>query len=457
MGERHDAEHSVAKARQRLTEITEELSRRATGDYVKGRALEAKDRMTHRAKLEAREMTQRAKVEARERTFEMRDRLIGSPWMLGLIGGAVGAIAGKKLGDKAKHSQQLEGGDYGRTYDQNYRGDYTGAYGRYYGQDYGQNYGAEYNQNYGYNEQYAGSYDQPYDEYTATHRTSVAYVEPEASGLDVNEGNGQYAEGESSGSNLKEKVVGAAASAKEKVADLGHQAKDKASDLKHRAHDKASDVRYRAKGKAGDLKHRAQDFRERHASDPNSPGLRDRLPSREQLRGGAQHVKARANDKPELFALGALFIGAAFGALMPLTRREQQYLGPARSKAEHGIQNLKHQAMDKVHEVQQSVQKKAGIAGALLGSSGSKSERHEEHEEESSGFSGSERHEEAGLQAESSFGTTHVATYDAPSYGADSGAGDLSRGTFTAGGEQQENRDEGGTWTPTYDPDVTRH
>lgn len=462
MGERHDAEHSVAKARQRLTEITEELSRRATGDYVKGRALEAKDRMTHRAKLEAREMTHRAKVEARERTFEMRDRMINSPWLLGLVGGAVGAIAGKKLGDKAKHSK-LESGDYGRTYDQNYRGDYSGAYGRYYGQDYGQqDYGQSYGQNYdtagyGYDERYAGSYDRPYDEYTATQQTTVAFVEPEA-GLDLNQQSEGYASEGDSGSNLKEKVSGAAASAKEKVSEFGHQAKDKASHLKHRAQDKASHVKYRAQGKADEMKYRAKDFRERHASDSNSPGLRERLPSREQFRDTAHNVKARANDKPELFALGALAIGAIFGALMPLSRKEQQYLGPARAKAEGQIDNLKHQAMDKVRDVQHQVQKKAGIAGALLGASGSNKDQNEEQEERSSNVGGSEFHEDAGLQAGSSFGTTHVATYDAPAYGAESGSSDIdSRGTFTAGGEQQENREEGGTWTPTYDPDVTRH
>ena len=96
MGERHDAGHSVAEARERVSAIAEELSRRANGAYVKARAKE--------------NLKERARIKMRMKGYEARDRLLDNPLLLGLVSGAAAAIVGKAL--KASRERRWDSSEW---------------------------------------------------------------------------------------------------------------------------------------------------------------------------------------------------------------------------------------------------------------------------------------------------------------------------------------------------------
>lgn len=83
MGERDDAKHSIEQTRARMSAISEELARRSSPEYLKGKA----------------------RSMARDKTMEMRDRVVDSPWALAALGGAFGAIAGRLLADYAREER----------------------------------------------------------------------------------------------------------------------------------------------------------------------------------------------------------------------------------------------------------------------------------------------------------------------------------------------------------------
>lgn len=370
MGERHDAEHSVAQARERLSAIAEELSRRASSDYVKERAREVAD-----------DLTSRAKVQARERTLEMRDRMLNSPWALGVIGGAVGAIAGKVIGDRAREHVARPEAREGR---------------------------------YGWQERYiAADIERPYDEYTATHGYDEGRVitEDEMYGLDQRLGEGRV-EGDI------EREGGIKAKASEKASEL----KERAGEISSRAKHSAEHLRERAKESAGHL-------RERMPS-------RESMPSRGEFRDRAQSLASRAEENSGLLAIGAMVAGAIFGSLVPVTRKEHQVLGPAKSEmkgqVKGQVESLKHQAMDRVQQVREAVET-IGFGG----NGGAKKEEGREFREEET-------------RPDIERGARPAGTEYSPVHGTE-GA------TFSADSDRERSSSEGGTWTPPYEPDVTRH
>jgi len=76
MGERDDAKREIDEARERMSEVADELSRRTSGSYVAQRTREA----------------------AVDKTSEWAGKARRSPATLGLIGGTVGALVGTALG-----------------------------------------------------------------------------------------------------------------------------------------------------------------------------------------------------------------------------------------------------------------------------------------------------------------------------------------------------------------------
>ncbi len=72
MGERHDAKVSIERSGARMSEIAQELARRASPSWVKAQVRER----------------------AVKRSGEMKERVSGSPIALGSIGGAAGLLAG---------------------------------------------------------------------------------------------------------------------------------------------------------------------------------------------------------------------------------------------------------------------------------------------------------------------------------------------------------------------------
>ena len=75
MGERTDAKRSIESSTRRMTEIAEELSRRASPRYI----------------------GEQAREKALNKTQEWKNDLISSPTALGLVGGLLGAVVGRAI------------------------------------------------------------------------------------------------------------------------------------------------------------------------------------------------------------------------------------------------------------------------------------------------------------------------------------------------------------------------
>ncbi|MBI5544846.1 MAG: hypothetical protein HY901_13230 [Deltaproteobacteria bacterium] len=84
MGERDDAKREIGQARQRMSDVVDELSRRATGSYVMGQTREV----------------------AMRKTSEWSGRARQSPVALGLLGGAIGSALGALLAQRGQPSRE---------------------------------------------------------------------------------------------------------------------------------------------------------------------------------------------------------------------------------------------------------------------------------------------------------------------------------------------------------------
>ena len=89
MGERDDAKGEIAAARERLSEVVDELARRSSGPYVARQTRQAAVRKTS-------EWTQRARQ---------------SPTALGILGGALGAGIGAAIASRAAKGSRPAGYD----------------------------------------------------------------------------------------------------------------------------------------------------------------------------------------------------------------------------------------------------------------------------------------------------------------------------------------------------------
>lgn len=393
MGERHDAEHSVAQARQRVSAIAEELSRRASGEYVRERAMEA-----------AGDFKERAKMRARQKTYQVRDQALDHPWVLGLIGGAVGAIVGKVLGDRARARYRHDDFE-------------TRPSAPHYG--YGSSLYDEYDE----------TLDRPYDEYTATHGTSESLLITDDASLGGG-GVHQAVRGADFGAEQPE-----SGGLKEKAADAVGALKDRAENVKHRAANAGAGAMGRARGMASRAK--------------------ERLPDRDQLRHGAQSVRHSTEDRPELWALGALVAGALFGSMVPITDKERRALGPAKARAQVGLDTLKSEAIGKVDELKDNAR---AMASGMM----SELKNGEASATNAQGPNWQQPQPTLKASDDASAGGGLIGGYGADT-GADQttgiGYGEESPGggrTFHAGGSEDENRGSPG-WSAGSDPDVTKH
>jgi hypothetical protein len=103
MGERTDAKRSIESSTRHMTEIAQELSRRASPRYI----------------------GEQAKEIALNKTHEWKEQMTSSPTVLGLIGGALGAAIGGALARNRRSSIERErfGSRYGYRDDLRFRDD----------------------------------------------------------------------------------------------------------------------------------------------------------------------------------------------------------------------------------------------------------------------------------------------------------------------------------------------
>lgn len=117
---------------------------------------------------------------------------------------------------------------------------------------------------------------------------------------------------------------------------------ERGQDMRHRVGERARGVAHDASDRADDLRHRADAFRQR-AGETVEQARQRALDAGHRVREGAGQVAHKASDafesQPLLIGALGLAVGAAIGASIPATRREDAVVGPVRDR-------LKDEAID---------------------------------------------------------------------------------------------------------------
>jgi ElaB/YqjD/DUF883 family membrane-anchored ribosome-binding protein len=196
MGERTDAKRSIESSTRHMSEIAQELSRRASPQYI----------------------GEQAKEKALYKTQEWKEQMTSSPTALGLIGGALGAAIGRAIARNRRTSTR-----------------YFRGYGDRYGYDDRSGSGYRGESRYGDDLRY---------------RDDLRY------GQDTRYGYGQdlrYRDDTASGEGSDR-----TSAMKEKISEGAQDLKDRASELKDRAGDVVSNFRERIPS-ADELRHGAEE------------------------------------------------------------------------------------------------------------------------------------------------------------------------------------------------------
>ncbi|MEW5851794.1 MAG: hypothetical protein AB2A00_23595 [Myxococcota bacterium] len=296
--EREGARHNIQDARERLSEIAGELSRRASPEYVRGKAREAIVRQS----------------------YVVKDRALDNPLVLGLFGGLLGAALGGFYRNR-RHRHELESYGLGEGYGYGYPRSRRGA-------GYGGGLGTS-----PYETGRVGTYrgDVGYREHDVGYRGGKAPSDIGATERGIKAKVGEKAE------ELKER-------AQEAISNVGY----KASEIKERAAEKADELRERTGVKTGELRGRAMEMREN-------------IPSFEEVRHrGSEFIHYQMENQPLRLALGALAAGAALGFLLPVLPKEREMVEPLRSRARERFQNLEQNISGKVEQKLGEVERKLG-------------------------------------------------------------------------------------------------
>jgi hypothetical protein len=362
MGEQDRALHEIADARARLSELADELARKAEPERLKAMAHEKAEELKHKAKEFATEKTaelkQHAKDAAVEKATEMKDAAVGrataltthaketvmqrttelkeradTPKGWSLLGALIGAGVGSALMRKAFTAREEHRYDSYRDnrwqdedrwrYDgmragrSDYRSSDEDRYATAERTDIGYGAGSSYGDVSGY--QGAGV--------SAGYQgVPTNYGVDQDRSVDSNDGNG----------GMKARASEAASNVKERASDAAHTVRDRAMDMKDRAMGRASDVRERAVGAVGHLKERASH-------------LRERVPSRDVVQHRTSDWFNRTVDEqPMLLALGGIALGMLASTLLPVSNKERRLIEPAKRRAEEGISQLGDQLNQKL-------------------------------------------------------------------------------------------------------------
>ncbi len=410
MGERHDAEREIAQTRARLSGIAEELSRRATPDYVRERARERVD-----------DIKTRASAKARERSMEMREKAMENPWVLATLGGTLGLLAGKIIGNKAKDRYERTHPPSRRV--RSYEFDET-SYQR------------------------PGSYQPPVRAEGGVIITEDEMYGLDTMGADVRDRTNYDVESERARLRAEQATYGEQGGGRfDKVKGLAETVKHKAEDVRHKASDRYSHMRESRGQTMHHLKERSHD-----------------------MSGRAKEMVHTSGEHPSMLGLGAIAAGVLAGLFLPVTRRERRTIGPAKQKvlhkAEEQFRNVREQAMDRVQELEHKVKDvvKEEIAGGLSGKSGRQEEQRRGEWREGGGYrtegdyrGGESRGREYRSEDETG-GDYRGKEFRSP--GETGGTGEYRSGESSEFSERRGTysaSEEGSEFTPTPKPDITRH
>jgi hypothetical protein len=353
MGEQDHALHEIADARARLSELADELARKAEPDRLKAIATEkatewkerAKDVATHKvdelkqhakdaAEEKVDELKTRAKEKVMQRTTELKERA-DTPKGWSLLGSIIGAGIGAALMRKAfaaredRHLRDEERWRYdslrARPPNLRYRG-----------------------------EGYRGE-----DRYDTAARVDIGYREDVD--IDVGYGAGTSYEDVSGDDDVsgRGELREGAESVKARASDAAQTVKDKAVDLKDRAVEMKDDLR----GRASEAVHHVKD---------RASHLREQIPPRDELQHRASDWFSRTlEEQPLLLAVGGIAMGMVASTLLPVSNRERRLIEPARRRAGAGIQQLGEQLEQKL----QGGSEQQGIRQDTLSGAGFGTER----------------------------------------------------------------------------------
>ncbi len=328
MGERDDARHEIEDARERLSLIAEELSRRASPNYIRERAKEA----------------------TVSKVNEIKTRTTTSPLALAILGGAVGAGLGAILArsQRQKHLDRRvygEWDDTGRS-SQRWQGSADVGYGRsdrwsepaWQGSPQGsisdRGYGSELDRRSGIQ----GSDTSGLGSGTGVsggYGAEAGYGGIERSGygsqgsLGTSSGHGTGTTQGSLGAIGTEGLTpgrehGEHHGRKEQIKERGREMKERGREAKERLSHKADELKSRASSKFDDIKGRASN-------------VRDRMPSSDEVR-----MRARKgwDQHPMMLSIVALIVGSVLGMLIPISRKEREALEPAKRRLREGVRDV---------------------------------------------------------------------------------------------------------------------
>lgn len=356
MGEQDRALHEIADARARLSELADELARKAEPDRLKAMAHEKAEELKVRAKEfatdkasefkqhakdaaveKATEFKTHAKETVMQRTTELKERA-DTPKGWSLLGALIGAGVGSALMRKAFTKREEH--RYDASYDR-------------YGRDRWRE-----EDRWRYDGMRAGRTDVGYssdDRYATAERTDVGYGAGSSYGTDVSGYQGASAgyQGVSAAgySDMSSRDLGSEDSGnggmKARAGEVASNVKDRASDAAHTVRDRAVDVKDRMVGKTSEVKDRAMGavdhLRER------ATHLRERVPERQVVQQRTSDWFNRTvEEQPILLALGGIALGMLASTLVPVTNKERRLIEPAKRRAEEGINQLGDQLNQKI-------------------------------------------------------------------------------------------------------------
>jgi hypothetical protein len=346
MGEQDRALHEITDARARLSELADELARKAEPDRLKAMAQEKAEELKVKAKEFAVEKTAELKQHAKDaavekatefkthaketvmqRTTELKERA-DTPKGWSLLGALIGAGVGSALMRKAFTRREEYRGD-------EYRDNRWRDEGRWR-----------------YDGMRAGREDLRYeDRYATAERTDIGYgagtsygdvgyqgaastgYQGVSSNYDVS--NRDIDTGDGSGG-LKAKATETASQVKERASEAAHTVRDRASEAAHTVRDRAVDMKDRAAGRVDHLRERASH-------------LRERIPSRDVVQGRTTDWFNRTVDEqPILLALGGIALGMLASTLIPVSSKERRLIEPAKRRAGEEISHLGDQLNQKL-------------------------------------------------------------------------------------------------------------
>ena len=248
MGEKDDARNSIEQSRERVSEIAEELSRRASPSYVGRQFKEGATDM-------ARDWTERAG---------------SSRLALAVIGGTLGALTGAAMAGRRESRsprRALRDPYYGGAFD--------------------------------IEAEYAG-------------RRRSPYAGSEFTGL------------QEGGFQTEEK--GITERAKEKVSDMTEGAKERVSHMTEGVKERSREMKDKLTHRTGGMQRSSGEY-----------GTEAK-----------QKTMDTFEERPVAFTAGAILVGALFGLLAPVSRKERELIEPMKDKAREGVRKAADQAREKI-------------------------------------------------------------------------------------------------------------